>query len=437
MYYPESDILLRNNPEYKNDIMELDKFLGSMGQNEGKQLKIEIVSDLTGIKVGIIEFIFNYYCNAGILETKNYLVCPEELVFLDEIDDEGIKKFPIRTFCDTCLVDHILTKDNLAVCYILKRYANPNRSTGEEATHEIQRSSFNNEFRSSEGRPDANIDSISLEVIPISKETKDIIKIAVVQLDYSLSQQFPFEPIDKDRIKGKIELALKKGVELGADIICFSELCFCEKWLKDIETIYPNMAIIPGTYYDRENHNTCRFLIDHADIPSQMKIRPSDPEDPSIAGIGMQPGDKIYIYNTKFGRISILICRDFGIFRDKLSNKIDILFVPSYNENIGRFEDLAHTHVQNHPLYIIISNSAIYGGTSIFGQIDKAHFNQLVQAGYKEKDSDTYKLCEIKKGSEGIIVADFNIKYKSIQKPTPIDPSEGFKSVTNIRIYSI
>ncbi|MGB7571996.1 MAG: hypothetical protein WBL87_09595, partial [Methanothrix sp.] len=122
---------------------------------------------------------------------------------------------------------------------------------------------------------------------------------------------------------------------------------------------------------------------------------------------------------------------------EKLSNKIDFLFVPSYNENICRFEDLAHTHVQNHPSYIIISNSAIYGGTSIFGQIDKVHFNQLVQAGFKEKDSDTYKLCEIKKGSEGIIVAEFDIKHKSIQKPTPIDPSETFKSVKNIKIYYI
>lgn len=436
MYYPESDILLRSSPEYEKEILELDKLLGSMARNEGKQLKIEVISDLTAIKVGIIEFIFDYYCKADILELKNYLICPEEFHFLNEIDDDYFKRLPLKGFCDICGEEHVFTKDDLAICYTLKR--NAKYPWGEDSAHEIQSPLLNRKIRSSEGFPDANIESISIEVIPISKEIKNIIKIAVVQLEYKLSQQFPFEPIDKDRIKEKFELALKRGAELGVDIICFSELCFCEKWLKYIKDTYPNMAIIPGTYYDKDNHNTCTFLIDHADnIPSQMKIKASDSEDSSIAGIGMVPGDKIYIYETKFGRISILICRDFGIFRDKLSNKIDILFVPSYNENIVRFEEIAHTHVQNHPSYIMISNSAIYGGTSIFGQLDKVHFNQLVQKGYKEAESDTYKLCEIKKGSEGIIVADFNIKQKGIQKPTPIDPSEVFKSVKNIRIHPL
>jgi predicted amidohydrolase len=436
MYYPESDILLRSNPEYKNDIVKLDKLLGSMGQNEGKQLKKEVISDLTGVKIGIIEFIFDYYCKMKILEIKKYLICPEEFSFLDEINDECIEKFPIKEFCDICGIEHVFTKDNLAFCYILKR--NADNYSGEKANHTCQRQSINGEIALTDDSIGKNTDSINLENFFISKETKNVIKIATVQIDYKLSEKFPFEPLNKNRIKEKFELALKKSVDLGVDIICFSELCFCEEWLKDIEENYPNIAIIPGTYYDGDNHNICTLLIDHATgVPSQMKIKPSESENPIITGIGMVSGDKIYIYETKFGKISILICRDFGNFIENLSNKIDILFVPSYNENIDRFEEIAHTYVQNHPSYIIISNSAIFGGTSIFGQIDKVHFSQLVQAGCKENESNTYKLCEIKKGSEGIIVADFNIKYKSIQKPAPIDPSEATRSVTNIRKYDI
>ena len=214
-----------------------------------------------------------------------------------------------------------------------------------------------------------------------------------------------------------------------------SELCLCEEWLIDIESNYPNIAIIPGTYYDKDNHNTCKFLIDSTKlIPNQMKIKPSEfIENPIITGLGMISGDQIFIYETKFGKISILICRDFGNFIGKLADKIDIVFVPSYNSSPVRFEETAHDHVSNHPSYIIISNSALFGGTSIFGQMDRAYFNQLVQAGFKEKDSNNYKLCEVKKGLEGIIIADFNINNKGIQKPTPIDPSEAIRSVINIK----
>jgi predicted amidohydrolase len=173
-------------------------------------------------------------------------------------------------------------------------------------------------------------------------------------------------------------------------------------------------------------------------VPNQEKIMPSEGIELSkITGRGMISGDKIFIYETQFGNISVLICRDFGNFIERLTDKIDIVFVPSYNSAPERFEEIANSHVSNHPSYIIISNSAIFGGTSIFGQMDKVYFPQLVQAGFKDKESNNYKLCEIKKGKEGIIIANLNIMYKQIQKPTPINPDEAKRSVEYIKILDI
>ncbi len=431
MYYRESDILLRMNPEYERYIIKLDEIIGSMGKNKGGQLKLDILSDITDIKSEIIKYIFDYYCSEGILTIKKYLFCPYESVNLNEIDDIDIGRFPLIKFCDVCGTEHTFTNDEITVCYELAGCGNS--STRDKCNSVGQTQLLNGEKDPGEGIIDANLASIELKEFSISSDIKDIVKIAVVQLNFRLSETFPFQVMDKISTKKKLERALEKATNSNVDIICFPELCFCEEWVKDFELSYPNISIIPGTYYDNDNHNRCKLLIGHnGTVPDQMKIIPSESEIPIIAGIGMVSGDKIYIYETKLGKISVLICRDFGNFIDKLSDKIDIVFVPSYNCTPERFEETANNFVTNHPSYIIISNCASFGGTSIFGQMDKVYFNQLVQAGYKEKDSEIYKICEIKRGFEGIIMAKFNIKYKSIQKPTPINPNEVMRSVTNI-----
>ena len=111
-------------------------------------------------------------------------------------------------------------------------------------------------------------------------------------------------------------------------------------------------------------------------------------------------------------------------------------YVPAYNSANARFHKDADSHITNSPSYVIISNTALYGGTSIFGQLDFKHFNALKRGGCKKKDDSSYKLCEMEKDKEGLIIADFNLIHKSPQRQNPINPEEEIISVENIqKIY--
>lgn len=271
----------------------------------------------------------------------------------------------------------------------------------------------------------------ALQNISVSKKEKDIIRIATVQLDFELSDSFPPEIKDKNKTINKINYALEKANENFIDIICFPELSFCEEWLSDIEQKYSSMLIIAGTYYNR-NNNCCQILFDSGGrILPQLKAEPSVFEEGKYVP-KMIPGESLNIYETRYGKFSVLICRDFPVHTHRLRGIVDIVFVPSYNDKIERFYSDAHAHVQNSPSYVIISNSSKYGGTSIFGILHNEILKELTEAGHKINDDKTYNLCEIEKGSEGIIFADFNIVHKSIQIPTPSNPDDVIDPVENI-----
>jgi predicted amidohydrolase len=195
------------------------------------------------------------------------------------------------------------------------------------------------------------------------------------------------------------------------------------------------MIVVSGTYYDKENHNICRLVTDFdAEIPPQFKIVPSDFEDSYIAEQRMIPGEKVInVYESQFGTFSVLICRDFGNFLYNLKGIVDIILCPSYNEAKDRFQSIAHNHVTDSPSYVVISNTAQYGGTAIFGRMKKSLFGALEQSNCKDKGDTSYKLCEIKKGEEGMIVADFNLIYKSPPLQTPMDPKDDIRPVKNIK----
>jgi len=283
----------------------------------------------------------------------------------------------------------------------------------------------------------AEMGNISYPKCFVSKKEKEIVKIATVQLHFELSATFPPEIIDKEKTKAKIISALEKANDNQTDIVCLPELCICEEWLPDLNQ-FPNMIIIAGSYYDKENHNICQILAEsNQEIPPQIKIKPSEFETPEITGRGMTSGNNVIIYETRLGTFSVLICRDFGNFVKFLANNVDIIFVPSYNEKPDRFNTIAHSHVFDHPSYIVISNTSLYGGSAIFGQLDKVHFMRLRQAGFKEKEDETLKLCSIREGKEGIIIADFNLDHKEIQKLTPMDSDDVIRCVKNIRILDL
>ena len=273
------------------------------------------------------------------------------------------------------------------------------------------------------------------ESVDISTRIKDIIRIAVAQLGFELTNSFPPRLVDRESTKKKVFSALKTAKQHNANIVCLPELCMSEEWLKEIENAYPDVIVIAGSYYNKSNQNISEILVDsHNDIPPQIKVNPSVPENSNFLETRMNSGDRINVYKTKYGIFSVLICRDFGKFASLLRGKVDMILVPSYNRANDRFHKEADNHVTNSPSYVIISNTAIFGGTSIFGQLNNTYLKELEKKGYKKEGDNSYKLCEIEECEEGLIIADFNLVHKSPPLQAPIDAAEELKllSVTNI-----
>ena len=273
--------------------------------------------------------------------------------------------------------------------------------------------------------------------IHISNTRKNIIRVAVVQFCFELTKLFPPTVMDRNDVKKKIFLALDLAKKNGTNIVCLPELCLCEEWILEIKKNYEDMIIIGGGFY-KDNKNVCPIIIkSDKDIPWQCKIMPSAPEDAEKWKNGMVPGDEIRKYETQFGKFVVLICRDFEEFAHYFrKNDIDFIFCPAYNDSNKRFHDEANNHVTKTPSYILMANTGKYGGTSIFGQLNKNYFSRLIGEGCKKEIDLDYKLCEVREKKEEIIIADFDLNNKSVHVPTPSDSSKEKIGVTKIRKLS-
>ena len=277
-----------------------------------------------------------------------------------------------------------------------------------------------------------NIHIPKIHTVHVSETKQEIVRIAVAQISFELTESFPFTVKNRDKVKTKVFSALEIAKQNGANIVCLPELCLCEDWIGEIKEQCPGMIVIGGSFY-KDNRNTCPVIMESdAVIPYQPKITPA------VVEYDMLSGDGIYRYETRFGKFVILICTDFDdlahYFREA---DIDMIFCPAFNSANERFWSEAHSHVERTPSYILIANTGLHGGTSIFGQLDNKYFRELADRGCKERKDMTYKLCEVKEGCEEVIFADFNLIHKSVQKPTPSNQNKMIKSVDNIRKFSI
>lgn len=274
-----------------------------------------------------------------------------------------------------------------------------------------------------------------IETIHISNTRNNIIRVAVIQLYYELTKSFPPTIENKVDIKKKIFSGLDFARQNNVNIVCLPELCLCEEWISEIKGKYPDMIIIGGGFY-KDCKNTCPIIIrSNEDVPCQCKIEPSALEDAEKWETGMISGDEIYKYETQFGKFVVLICKDFDRFAHRFrESDIDFIFCPAYNDSNKRFHDEANIHVTKTFTYILIANTGKYGGTSIFGKINKNYFSRLIGEGCKkENDLLDYKLCEVEEKKEEIILADFHLNNKDVHVPSPSISSKEKISVTKIR----
>lgn len=276
-----------------------------------------------------------------------------------------------------------------------------------------------------------------ITTINISEKQVECVRVAAIQINYELTKYFPFE-IKKDHeiVKRKILSFIKKAKEQGANIICLPELCLSEKWLPEIQTMSEGVILIPGSFYNNSNQNICPIIMDNnkgIPVPPHIKINPSNQEAELAPGVGMVRGNTINIYNTKYGKFAVLICRDFLLYETMLLD-VDMIFVISYNHNAKRYSNYAHNLVTDKPVFIIISNASDSGYTSIFAQLDTDYSLNDKDETYKGKNDDISLICRITEKKEGIIIADLNLNCKSIPKVNPNEANNDTRSIRRIRI---
>ena len=242
-----------------------------------------------------------------------------------------------------------------------------------------------------------NIQMPRIRTVHISTTQQEIVRIAVVQFCFELTESFPFACKNKDEVKTKIFSALKIAREKGVNIVCLPELCLREEWINEIPEEHPDMIVIGGSFY-KDSKNICPVILESdVDIPCQPKITPSVSEESGLMGSRMIPGDGIYRYETEFGKFVILICRDFDNLVHYFRNMtdIDMIICPAFNSANERFYKEADIHVEKIPSYILIANAGLYGGTSIFGRLNRNYFSALADGGCKDAGNLTNKLCEV------------------------------------------
>ncbi|HLD02175.1 MAG TPA: carbon-nitrogen hydrolase family protein [Candidatus Nanoarchaeia archaeon] len=164
-------------------------------------------------------------------------------------------------------------------------------------------------------------------------------KIAVVQMEI---RQYEAEANLR-----KAEDYIKKAAQSGANIIVFPEdfvtgpierrrdLADSKKEFRDHFqklAIKNKIDIVPGSFIEKQGaflYNVAYYITSEGEVTGEYrKINLWHPERPYI-----KPGKKPVVFNTKYGKIGLIICWDLifpEIFREMLKEDVKIVICPSY-----------------------------------------------------------------------------------------------------------
>ncbi|MFX1449373.1 MAG: nitrilase-related carbon-nitrogen hydrolase [Promethearchaeota archaeon] len=211
--------------------------------------------------------------------------------------------------------------------------------------------------------------------------------------------------IVKSKIKEMIQLANKNSV----DILCFPELTIDLNYNQILNTILElvkiyNMYIIPGSYHDQQTKRNISIVIGPDGILWEQKKH--------IPAIIHYKNHKIKenidtesiprettICNTEFGRIAIVICRDFldMDLRVELKNfepPVDIIFNPAFTPVTADFKAAHFDARRSIYAYCFFVNIAEFGDSIIYTP-EKDRIERRIkpkEEGLIYKDVDIFEL---------------------------------------------
>lgn len=230
------------------------------------------------------------------------------------------------------------------------------------------------------------------------KESPEILKknckVAIAQIGLSLSGDIIPEFYEEkdtgllslredklEMVKAKVEEMVQKAHNIGIDILIFPEMSIdlnYKSFLEDLSSLAKNfnMYVVPGSYHDHVSKQNVSIIIGPEGILWEQKKH-----IPAIIHFGEKKfkegiltsssPHKTMVCNTKFGRIAILICRDFldMDLRVELKNfepPVDIIINPAFTPVTADFKAAHFDARRSIYAYCFFANIAEYGESFIY-----------------------------------------------------------------------
>ena len=223
------------------------------------------------------------------------------------------------------------------------------------------------------------------------------------------SAMFGLKEHKVEEINSKIKEMIKLAHSKEINILLFSELAIDLNYPLLLNTLEEysrkfNMYIIPGSYHDRETlRNLSSVISPEGILWSQEKHIPATiTYEGKRFTEGIEVGEKprkIIICDTIYGRMAIVICRDFMDMdlRVELKNSeppIDLIFNPSFTPVTADFKAAHFDARRSVYAYCFFSNIAEFGDSLIYTP-EKERIDRTIPKGEEGlifKDVDLFKL---------------------------------------------
>ncbi|MFX1335474.1 MAG: tetratricopeptide repeat protein [Promethearchaeota archaeon] len=212
-----------------------------------------------------------------------------------------------------------------------------------------------------------------------------------------------------EEINSKIRECMEIAVSNETDILFFSELAIDLNYplllntLQEYSRIY-NMYIIPGSYHDRDTRRNISPVISPEGIlwTQEKHIPATIMYDGQRFNEGIEVSNKprkTIVCDTIYGRIVIVICRDFMDMdlRVELKNcepPIDLIFNPAFTPVTADFKAAHFDARRSIYAYCFFANVAEFGDSLIYTP-EKERIERIIPKGKESiifKDVDLFKL---------------------------------------------
>ena len=212
-----------------------------------------------------------------------------------------------------------------------------------------------------------------------------------------------------DLVQKKIRLMIEQAYSKGINILVFPEMSVDLNYGKILEELSDlaksyEMYIIPGSFHNIENNrNVCKVIGPEGILWEQEKHIPAlihfqSKKFEEGIDVGTLPR-KTIVCNTEYGRIAIVICRDFldMDLRVELKNfepPIDIILNPAYTPVTADFKAAHFDARRSIYAYCFFVNIAEYGESLIYTP-EKDRIERIIPPKEESliyKDLDLFKL---------------------------------------------